>query len=163
MIVRQNLDRFIRILGPKPLDGEFKSLMSEADAAWGANLKAIKLIDHQNDAVKGEDEIENLLIGLSAWEFELENLEHAAKRIAKWASQTVHAGGSNVPTEEDGSEYRAHQEGDSGYHDSQGSSRASEKRGRSGRNRRRHRASGFGGSGMGAGESERGFGSFEEG
>ena len=77
----------------------------QAEKAWKANRKAIRSIDIDSDGTKGEVELDKLLVHLKLWIIRMEMVANAANRIEIGASQAIHSGGYNIPTEEDGQGY----------------------------------------------------------
>jgi len=77
----------------------------QAEKAWKANRKAIRLIDIDSDGVKGEMELKKLLVHLKLWIVRMEMVANAAHRVEIGASQAVHSGENYLQAEANGQEY----------------------------------------------------------
>ena len=83
------------------IPAKIEDTLDSADEAWKANLKALRLIDHWNDAIKGERELKRLIAYLKMWIRDLGVLVNAADSVARRVSKAVHSGGNSDPLEED--------------------------------------------------------------
>jgi hypothetical protein len=102
---QKKYEKVISTFAKAKLGGSLKGVMDNAEDAWSSARDAISLIDYKNDAVEGEQSLEELLDALHMWMIRLEIIEHGSKEIAKRAHQAVHQRGSDTQLEEDGEGY----------------------------------------------------------
>lgn len=93
------------------LGKSLKDMLSVAEDAWKSQAQSVRLIDHNNDEVAGEDSLLDLTFALEQWILELEIIANAAQKIAKRANKTLHASGSYPEIEIDGEGYGIDAEG----------------------------------------------------
>lgn len=99
---RNTYKRVMAELSKARLSDAVDDVMDTAEDAWQAQKDAIRLIDHSNDEVKGEQRLRDLMKDLDAWIENLEEVIDGADKIAKRANQALHARGRHFPDEEDG-------------------------------------------------------------
>jgi hypothetical protein len=102
---QKKYEKGISTFAKAKLGGSLAGVMDNAEVAWKAQRQASSLIDHKNEAVKGEQKLEELLDALTMWIIRLEVLEHDAKEIAKRANKALHERGRSVGDEEDSQGY----------------------------------------------------------
>jgi hypothetical protein len=102
---QKNYEKVISTFAKAKLGGSLKGVMDNADDAWKSARDAISLIDYKNDAVKGEQALEETLDALNLWLIRLEIIENGSKEIAKRAHQAIHARGRDTRLEEDSEGY----------------------------------------------------------
>jgi hypothetical protein len=102
---QKKYEKAITALIKAKLGSSLRGIMDEAEIAWSLQREAISLIDYKNDAVQGEEKLEELIDSLNIWIIRLEVLENDAKKVAKRAHQAIHARGRDVEPEEDSQGY----------------------------------------------------------